>query len=287
MDFQAGDRVCVLSRLGLSVIASAAIGGAGDDIQLEKNERLALGVGVSHAAIAAVLARSDLASGERLVAFSLASFADRDNRAWPGTPAAAARAGLSRSRYLQTRDGLVRRGLLVVDGHAAGRRRASTIVLAFAVGGPWWEGEVNVELLETVLAYSSARGPARLLLAAMAAVCDELGEVRDLSAEQLSAAAGIADRSYRRARQELLATGAIVLVSGVGGRGNTNVWTVMDPPRREAGPVRDPPRPGAPPPGARPLIATAGGSGTAVVVPLQMLKRAVRVRRYRWRTVRS
>jgi hypothetical protein len=67
---------------------------------------------MSVSAIAAALAREDLSAGERLVAFSLASFADRENRAWPGAPAAAARAGLSRSRYLQARDQLVRRGLV-------------------------------------------------------------------------------------------------------------------------------------------------------------------------------
>jgi hypothetical protein len=61
---------------------------------------------VSRQAIAAALAREDLAGGERLVAFSLASFAGRDGRAWPGAPAAAARAGLSRSRYLHDRAGL-------------------------------------------------------------------------------------------------------------------------------------------------------------------------------------
>ena len=43
---------------------------------------------MSRQAIAAVLARTDLASGERLVALSLASFAGRENRAWPGAPAA-------------------------------------------------------------------------------------------------------------------------------------------------------------------------------------------------------
>ena len=40
---------------------------------------------MSRHAIAAALAREDLSCGERLVAFSLASFADRDNRARPGT----------------------------------------------------------------------------------------------------------------------------------------------------------------------------------------------------------
>jgi hypothetical protein len=62
--------------------------------------------------------------GERLVAFSLASFAGHDARAWPGAATAAARAGLSRSRYLHDRDQLVRRGLLVVERwrRAAGAR---------------------------------------------------------------------------------------------------------------------------------------------------------------------
>ena len=40
---------------------------------------------MSHTAIAAVLARTDLAIGERLVALSLASFANRDDRAFPET----------------------------------------------------------------------------------------------------------------------------------------------------------------------------------------------------------
>ena len=70
---------------------------------------------MSRQAIAAALAREDLSCGERLVAFSLASFADRENRARPGTPAAAARAGLARSRFLEARDRLVRRGLVVVE----------------------------------------------------------------------------------------------------------------------------------------------------------------------------
>jgi hypothetical protein len=54
---------------------------------------------VSHVAIAAALALSDVSAGERMAAFSLASFANREHRAWPGTRVAAARAGLSRSQY--------------------------------------------------------------------------------------------------------------------------------------------------------------------------------------------
>ena len=95
---------------------------------------------MSREAIAAALAREDLSCGERLVAFSLASFADRENRARPGTPAAAGRAGLARSRFLEARDRLVRRGLVVVEDAATGRGRASTLALSFAAAGPWWEG---------------------------------------------------------------------------------------------------------------------------------------------------
>ena len=50
---------------------------------------------MSHAAIAAVLRLEGVSAGERLAAFSLASFANREHRAWPGTPVAAARAGLA------------------------------------------------------------------------------------------------------------------------------------------------------------------------------------------------
>jgi hypothetical protein len=89
---------------------------------------------VSRQAIAAALAREDLMGGERLVAFSLASFAGRDGRGWPGASAAAARAGLSRSRYLHDRDRLVRRGLVAVEEVASGRGRASTVAARGACG---------------------------------------------------------------------------------------------------------------------------------------------------------
>jgi hypothetical protein len=94
---------------------------------------------------------------------------------------------------------LVRRGLVVVEAEASGRGRSSTLELAFAESGPWWEGEINVELLEAVLGYSAASGVARLLLAAMAAIADADGAVRDFTTEQICAAAGIAAKSYQRA----------------------------------------------------------------------------------------
>ncbi|MBV9425178.1 MAG: hypothetical protein JOZ98_19880 [Solirubrobacterales bacterium] len=95
---------------------------------------------MSRQAIAGALAREDLSGGERLVALALASFADRENRAWPGARAASARAGLGRSRYQQAREQLVRRGLVHVDERRTGRGRASTVSLAFADAGPWWDG---------------------------------------------------------------------------------------------------------------------------------------------------
>jgi hypothetical protein len=221
---------------------------------------------MSRQAIAAVLARTDLASGERLVALSLASFAGRDNRAWPGAPAASARAGLGRSRYQQARDLLVARGLVDVEERATGRGRASTLTLVFADTGPWWDGEINVELFETVLAYTPARGPERLLLATMAALADDEGAVRDFSTEQLCASAGVADRTYRRARAALLSSGQVELVSGAGGRGNTNVWNVRDPRRTGAALPHRAPRRMAPPVGARPLVAAASSDCAATAL---------------------
>lgn len=153
-----------------------------------------------------------------MVTFSLASFANRENRAWPGTPAAAARAGLSRSRYLQARDQLVQRGLVVVEDAATGRGRSSTVGLRFADDGPWSEREINAPLFEAALTYSHARGSARLLLATMAALASEERVMTDLTTEQLSSAAGLGDRSYRRARQALLASGELVLLSGAARR---------------------------------------------------------------------
>ena len=211
------------------------------------------GVGVSRQAIAAALARGDRTAGERLVAFSLASFADSEQRAWPGASAAGARAGLGRSRYLEAREQLVHRGLVVVEHAATGRGRSSTLGLRFASDGPWWEGEINAELFEAVLAFSAARGPARLLLVAMGAIAGEDGVVEDLSTEQLCAAAGLADRTYRRARKALLASGELVLLSGIGGRGNTNRWQIPDPRLGEAK-RRATRRRVAPPAGARPLV---------------------------------
>ena len=220
---------------------------------------------MSRPAIAAVLARDDLPVGERLVAFSLASFADRDGRARPGTPAAAGRAGLKRSWFLEARALLERRGLVVAEDAATGRGRASTLWLPFADAGPWWDGEINAELFEAVLSYSRAQGAARLLLAAAAALADEQRVLEGVTTRQLCTAAGLSDTTYRRARIALLASGELLLRSGNGGRGKANCWEIADP-RACAGelaPVGR--RRVAPPPGQRPLLANVSSAAATAV----------------------
>ena len=113
---------------------------------------------MSHVAIAAALALSDVSAGERMAAFSLASFANREHRAWPGTRVAAARAGLSRSQYLAARDGLVRRGLVVVEHAGDGRGNSPVVAVTFAQAGPWVDGEINAPLFEAALSWSRDAG---------------------------------------------------------------------------------------------------------------------------------
>ena len=195
---------------------------------------------MSHVAIAAALALEDVSAGERLAAFSLASFANREHRAWPGTRVAAARAGLSRSQYLAARDDLRHRGLITIEDSGGGRGNATTVALTFAQTGPWIEGEINAPLFEAVLGYHAACGPARLLLATLAAVADEAGAVRDLATDELRTAAGMADSTYRRARAVLLADGAVALETAGGGRAKTNQWIVHDPRAGTARPILAP-----------------------------------------------
>jgi hypothetical protein len=222
---------------------------------------------VSHAAIAAVLARDDLSIGDRLAALSLASFANREHRAWPGNPAAAARAGLSRSRYLEARDQLLARGLIAVEEAGRGRGQTTTLTTLFAQFGPWWDADINAGLLERVLGHSRARGAARALLATLAALADDAGAVDDLSTEELCRAAGLADSTYRRARVALLASGEVELLEDGGGRGRKNRWRVIDP----AGSLREPVvasrRRPAPSPSARPLLAEVRAEALADAGP--------------------
>jgi len=211
---------------------------------------------VSHVAIAAALALSDVSAGERMAAFSLASFANREHRAWPGTRVAAARAGLSRSQYLAARDGLARRGLAVVEHPGVGRGNSPVVAVTFAQAGPWFDGEINAPLFEAALSWSRARGSARLLLAALAALADEQLAVRHLSTEELRAAAGMADSTYRRARAALLTSGEVALEAAGGGRAKTNRWVLREPRTGNPEPVLAPRGRVAPSRSARPLLAT-------------------------------
>jgi hypothetical protein len=207
-DFQVRAEFHALNALGPSVIASATNGGVGDDIGQDTAGDLAFTEDeMSHAAIASVLAREDLSTAERLVAFSLASFANSDQIAWPSTALAAARARLATGRYLQARAVLARRGLIVIQGHGRGRSRSDTVSLGFARCGPWWDGGVNAQLVEAVLGRSRACGSARLLVVALAALADDEGTVEGLSTAEVRGAAGLSDTTYRRARAALLASG--------------------------------------------------------------------------------
>lgn len=153
-----------------------------------------------------------------------------------------------------------------IEEKASGRGRSSTVARRFATEGPWWEGEINAELFEAALSRTCTRGPARLLLAAMAALADVDGVLRGLSNEELCAAAGLDDRTYRRARPELVASGELVLLTGARGRGNTNAWHVRPAEVPEQRPSA-PPRRVAPPPRARPLLAAVvDGAGADELV---------------------
>ena len=184
---------------------------------------------MSYQAIAAALALREVSTGERLVVFSLASYANSDQQAWPSDEVAAARAGLARSRYLAARRSLAERGLIQIEQPGRGRGKSTLVALLFAEHGSGHEGEINAELFEAVLSYSRTRGSDRLLLAALAALSDPIGLVADLSTEELRAAAGLSDRSYRRAREQLLAGSEVELEQAGGGRAKTNRWLVHDP----------------------------------------------------------
>ena len=220
---------------------------------------------MSHTAIAAVLARTDLSTGERLVALSLASFANREDRAFPGNAAAAARAGLGRSRYLEAREQLVARGLLAIESAGRGRGQATTLITLFAQSGPWWDGEINARLLEQALSRSPVRGPARLLLATLAALAKESGVVDELSTDNLCRAAGLANSTYRRARSALLASGEVELVEDGGGRGRMNRWRVLAAAGGQSTAPGRRPRRRAPVPGQPPLLSPVRSKPTAAV----------------------
>ena len=245
---------------------------------------------MSRQAIAAVLARTDLASGERLVALSLASFAGRENRAWPGAPAASARAGLSRSRYQQAREQLVARGLVAVDERATGRGRASTVTLVFADAGPWWDGEINVELFEAVLTLqpgartrAAAAGDDGALSRTRTEPCatsrPSSCALRRGSRTGLTGARGL--RCSRRAGSSSSAASAAAGTRTCGPcaiRARSATRVAARSPRRVA-----------PPAGARPLVASAVSPAGARVEPASAAGRKGRSGSdtYRRETVRS
>jgi hypothetical protein len=210
---------------------------------------------MSYRTIAAALALEDVSIGERLVAFSLASYANAEHQTFVGNPAAAARARLSRSQYLAAREQLEGRDLISVAAAGGGRGRSSTLTLGFATRGPWREERINPQLFQTVLSYTRARGPARVLLATLAALANDEREVLGLTTDEVCSAAGVSDRTYRRARAALLASGELVAESCAGGRGNTNRWRLADP--RDLGAPLPARQRVAPTRNARPLLAAA------------------------------
>lgn len=80
----------------------------------------------------------------------------------------------------------------------------------FAQSGQWQESEVNVELLEASVGYGRSRGPARLLLAAPAAVAGEHRQLEGLTTDELCRTARLANSTNRRARAALVAAGEMV-----------------------------------------------------------------------------
>ena len=90
----------------------------------------------------------------------------------------------------------------------------------------------------------------------MAALADEQRVLEGVTTERLCAAAGVTDRTYRRARVALLSSGELVLRGGAGGRGNTNCWEIADPRSRTAEVQPPSRRRVAPPSGQRPLLAS-------------------------------
>jgi hypothetical protein len=235
-DSKSAPGVCV-SLTSAKSIASTVMGGTGDGLQppiTSQTETSAPAdarslperVSMSYQAIAAALALEDLSVGERLTAFSLASFANRQHRAWPSASTAAGRAGLSRRQYLAARGELERRGLITREGNER-RHTAALIYLAFADHGPSIDHEINAELFETTLARSHSRGGARVLLAVLAALADPEETIDGVSAEELKEAGGLSDRTYRRARARLLADGEIGIDEAGGGRARCNRWHVI------------------------------------------------------------
>ena len=185
---------------------------------------------MSREAIAAALARDDLPSGERLVAFSLASFAGRRR------PGVAGRAGGRRACGAESQP-LPARPRPARPARAGGRRggrvgawsREHARAAIRGAGAVVGRRDQRRAVRGGPVAQRRLAGLRGCVLAAMAALADESGVVRGLSGVELCAAASVDDHTYRRARKELLESGELILVHRACGRGNTNVWEVRPP----------------------------------------------------------
>ena len=141
-----------------------------------------------------------------------------------------------------------------------GRGRSSTLTLGFAERGPWREERVNPQLFGAVLSYSRTRGPARVLLATLAALANDEREVLGLTTEELlqPRPACLIARTAVPGRA-LLASGELVAESCAGGRGNTNHWRLADP--RDLGTPLPARQRVAPARNARPLLGAVAPVG--------------------------
>ena len=183
---------------------------------------------MSYRAIAAALALEDLSVGQRLTAFALACYANREHCAWPAARTAAVRAGLSRRQYLVARAELAERQLISMESVKARPPGSALVRLRFAESGPSIEREINAGLFGAVLTHSRSHGGARVLLAVLAALADGCGVVDGLSAEEICDAGGLSDSTYRRARTQLLAGDELVIEAAGGGRARCNRWRVAN-----------------------------------------------------------
>ncbi len=272
-DVKSAQRVCVPLTSARST-ASTAMPGAGDGLQpsthgprLSSAPARVYGLpgcsAMSHRTIAAALALEGVSVGERLAVFSLASFANREHRAWPGARVATARAGLSRTQYLAACAQLSTRGLIDREHQGDGVAGATVMRLAFADTATAIEREVNPRLFEQVLSRSRARGAARVLLAVLAALASEHGVVEDVATDELRRSGGLADSTYRRARAQLLGSGEVWLEQAGGGRSRSNRWRVADLAGESAEPLRARADRPAPPWRQLPLMAACVASPEA------------------------
>jgi hypothetical protein len=131
------------------------------------------------------------------------------------------------------------------------------VTLTFAEHGPRLERDINAEPFEIVLSYSRTRGSGRLLIAALDGLSDSTGMVDSVTTDELRDIAGLADRTYRRAREQLLNSGDVQLVAVGGGRARTNCWRIRDPRLIEQRPLLAPRSRPALSRSARPLFASA------------------------------